>query len=117
MIGKSYFDAARNYYELLILISIIGRAVVRRCIARTFFGRHRAAESPSVLPLTRKERFVDLNYLHHRQQVSVFMSDNAACASSRIVHRKMAEGYAALIAGARRSKTSDPQVLAEWAAN
>jgi hypothetical protein len=60
---------------------------------------------------------VDLNYLHHRQQVSVFMSDNAACASSRIVHRKMAEGYAALIAGARHSKTFDTQPLAAWPAN
>jgi hypothetical protein len=60
---------------------------------------------------------MDLNYLHHRQQVSVFMSDNAACDSSRVVHRKMAEGYAALIAGARRLKTSDPQALAAWPAN
>ena len=60
---------------------------------------------------------MDLNYLHHRQQVSVFMSDNAACDSSRIVHRKMAEGYAALIAGARRSKTLDAQALAAWPAN
>jgi hypothetical protein len=60
---------------------------------------------------------MDLNYLHHRQQVSVFLSDNAACASSRIVHRKMAEGYAALIATARRSKTLDAQALAARPAN
>ena len=72
---------------------------------------------PNVLPLTRKERLMDLNYLHHRQQVSVFLSDNAACASSRIVHRKMAEGYAALIVTARRSKTLDAQALAARPAN
>jgi hypothetical protein len=60
---------------------------------------------------------MDLNYLHHRQQVSVFMSDNAACDSSRVVHRKMAEGYAALIASARRSKPFDAQPLATWPAN
>jgi hypothetical protein len=46
---------------------------------------------------------MDLNYLHHRQQVSVFMSENAACDCSRIVHRKMAIGYAALIAKAPHS--------------
>jgi hypothetical protein len=49
---------------------------------------------------------MDLNYLHHRQQVSAFMSENAACDCSRIVHLKMAKGYAALIATARHSNTS-----------
>jgi hypothetical protein len=44
---------------------------------------------------------MDLNYFHHRQQVSDFMSDNAACQSSRIVHRKMADAYALLISNAK----------------
>lgn len=60
-----------------------------------------------MLPLTREEHVLDLNYLHHRQQVSVFMSENAACDCSRIVHQKMADGYGALIAQARHSNTSD----------
>ena len=76
-----------------------------------------ARQKDPMPPITRKERLMDLNYLHHRQQVSVFLSDNAACASSRIVHRKMAEGYAALIATARRSKTLDTQALAARPAN
>lgn len=44
---------------------------------------------------------MDLNYYHHRQQVSDFMSDNAACECSRIVHRKLADAYALLISTAR----------------
>jgi hypothetical protein len=48
---------------------------------------------------------MDLNYYHHRQQVSDFMSDNAACCCSRLVHRKMADGYALLIANARMAAT------------
>lgn len=44
---------------------------------------------------------MDLNYLYQRYAVSLQMSENAACDSSRIVHRKLAEGYAALIAEAR----------------
>jgi len=44
---------------------------------------------------------MDLNYLYQRYAVSLQMSENAACGSSRIVHRKLAEGYAAQIALAR----------------
>jgi hypothetical protein len=51
------------------------------------------------------EHAMDLNYLHHRQQVSDFMSDNAACGCSRIVHRKLANAYALLIANARIAVT------------
>ena len=48
---------------------------------------------------------MDLNYYHHRQQVSDYMSDNAACDCSRIVHRQLADAYAGLIATARAAAT------------
>ena len=48
---------------------------------------------------------MDLNYFHHRQQVSDFMSDNAACDCSRLVHRQLAEAYALLISTARTAAT------------
>lgn len=44
---------------------------------------------------------MDLNYLYQRYAVSLQMSENAACGSSRIVHRKLAQAYAAQIAQAR----------------
>jgi hypothetical protein len=44
---------------------------------------------------------VDLNYLCHRRQVSLFMAENAACDESRRAHRALANGYAASIAGAK----------------
>ena len=48
---------------------------------------------------------MDLNYLYQRYFISLRMSDNAACSSSRIAHRKLAEGYAARIADARINGT------------
>jgi hypothetical protein len=45
---------------------------------------------------------MDLNYIYYRHQVSLFMADNAACERSRRAHREMADGYAALIATAKR---------------
>ena len=48
---------------------------------------------------------MDLNYYHHRQQVSDFMSHNAVCECSRIVHRKMAEAYGLLITNAKIAAT------------
>lgn len=48
---------------------------------------------------------MDLNYYHHRQQVSHFMSENAACDCSRLVHRKLADAYALLIANAKSATT------------
>jgi hypothetical protein len=48
---------------------------------------------------------MDLNYVHHRQQVSDFMSNNAACDCSRFVHRKMADAYALLITNAKIEAT------------
>ena len=46
---------------------------------------------------------MDLNYLYHRHQVSLFMADNADCVRSRRVHRELANGYAARIAQAKTS--------------
>jgi hypothetical protein len=43
---------------------------------------------------------MDFNYLYHRHQVSLFMSENAACAEARASHRGLARGYAAQIASA-----------------
>lgn len=40
---------------------------------------------------------MDLNYLYQRHFISLQSSENAACDSSRIVHRKLAEGYWARI--------------------
>lgn len=53
------------------------------------------------LPLTSLEPIMDLNYLYQRYAVSLQMSENAACNSSRIVHRQLAEAYAAQIAQAK----------------
>lgn len=44
---------------------------------------------------------MDLNYLYHRHQISLFMADNADCERSRRVHRELADGYAARIAQAK----------------
>lgn len=44
----------------------------------------------------------DLNYLYKRHQISLYMSDHAACESSKGAHRGLTEVYAALIASARR---------------
>ena len=44
---------------------------------------------------------MDLNYLYHRHQVSLFLSANAASETARRTHRALAEGYAARIAGLR----------------
>jgi hypothetical protein len=54
---------------------------------------------------------MDLNYFHHRQQVSAFMSENAACDCSRIVHRQMADAYALLITNARMAAAEDSAVM------
>jgi hypothetical protein len=44
---------------------------------------------------------VDLNYLYFRHQVSLYMSDHAACDRSRGIHRSFTDAYAALIADQR----------------
>lgn len=52
---------------------------------------------------------MDLNYLYQRYFISLQMSENAACTPSRLVHRKLAEGYAAQIAQARIHGTMLPE--------
>jgi hypothetical protein len=45
---------------------------------------------------------MDLNYLYHRHQVSLFMADNAASDAARSIHRELADRYASEIADAKR---------------
>jgi len=47
---------------------------------------------------------VDLNYLYHRQQISHFMADNAACRCSRLAHLGLAKGYASRIAAMKAAR-------------
>lgn len=51
---------------------------------------------------------MDLNYLYHRYSVSLHMAKNAACDSSRFAHRKLADGYAAMIEDAKLNGTMEP---------
>ena len=44
---------------------------------------------------------MDLNYLYHRHQVSLFMAANGATKAACRVHSELADGYASLIATAR----------------
>ena len=46
----------------------------------------------------------DLNYLYKRHQISLYMSENAACVQSRTAHRELTDAYAALITTARRGR-------------
>lgn len=49
---------------------------------------------------------MDLNYLYHRQQVSLFMADNALSDAARRVHGRMADAYSARIAAAKNARPS-----------
>jgi hypothetical protein len=49
---------------------------------------------------------MDLNYLYHRHQVSLFMADHAASEPARRIHRELADSYASRIAGAKTLQTS-----------
>jgi len=57
------------------------------------------------LPLTALGPVMDLNYLYQRYFISLQLAEGAACDSSRSVHRKLAEGYAAKIADAKANGT------------
>ena len=46
---------------------------------------------------------MDLNYLYHREQVSLFMADNARSEAARRVHLELATRYAAQIANTKNS--------------
>jgi len=88
-----------------LLIRLFIRFVVRRFIAQFSLVGLRGRETFFVLPLTFLEHNMDLNYLYHRQQVSLYCADNAACDRSRQAHQSMADAYAALISVA---KNNDP---------
>lgn len=45
---------------------------------------------------------MDLNYLYHRRQVSLFMAENARSDAARRVHLELAERYAGQIADTKR---------------
>jgi hypothetical protein len=49
---------------------------------------------------------MDLNYLYHRHQVSLFMADNAASEQARRTHRELADGYASRILEAKNPQPS-----------
>jgi len=44
---------------------------------------------------------MDLNYLYHRHQVSLFLATNGASDAARRAHRGLADGYASRIAAVR----------------
>jgi hypothetical protein len=48
----------------------------------------------------------DLNYLYQRHQISLYMSEHAACERSRMAHRGLTEAYASLITSARRGRAA-----------
>ncbi len=50
--------------------------------------------------------YMDLNYLYHRQQVSLMRADAAACDAAAHAHRGLAELYGSLIE--RRRSDRDP---------
>jgi hypothetical protein len=45
---------------------------------------------------------MDLNYLYHRHQISLHLSEHAACDDARSVHAQFATAYLARIEEARR---------------
>jgi hypothetical protein len=49
------------------------------------------------------EHRMDLNYLYHRHQVSLFMAANAASEAVRRVHHELADAYASRIASMRNA--------------
>ena len=46
---------------------------------------------------------MDLDYLHRRQRVSLFMADNATTAAARRIHRELADAYASRIGEAKNA--------------
>ena len=49
---------------------------------------------------------MDLDYLYQRYFIALQMAEKASCDSSRITHRKLADGYAVRIAEARLGITA-----------
>ena len=44
---------------------------------------------------------MDINYLFHRRQISLFLADNAASDAARLIHRELAQAYGCRIAEAK----------------
>jgi hypothetical protein len=55
---------------------------------------------------------MDLNYLYHRHQVSLFNAANAACENSRLAHLSLVAAYAAKIEEARKSASQPLELRA-----
>lgn len=86
-------------------LGIDGLAWYSRNIACfSFVGTARLRDEVA-LPLTALGPLMDLNYLYERYFISLQLAESAACDSSRNVHRKLAEGYAARIADAKTNGT------------
>lgn len=47
---------------------------------------------------------MDLNYLYHRHQVSLYMSENAACEEARAAHLGLVAAYATKIDETKRRR-------------
>lgn len=56
---------------------------------------------------------MDLNYLYHRQQVSQFRADEAACRESRHAHQLLADSYGVLIEQIK-SRAAQFGISATW---
>ncbi|HEX2804252.1 MAG TPA: hypothetical protein VHN55_09790 [Sphingomicrobium sp.] len=61
----------------------------------------RSVHIDGALPLTDGSQNMDLNYLYHRHQVSVFNAENATCQQARLAHLNLVAGYAKKIAAAK----------------
>ena len=47
---------------------------------------------------------MDLNYLYHRHQISLFNAERATCEHSRLAHLSLVASYAAKIEQAKRAQ-------------
>ncbi len=47
---------------------------------------------------------MDLNYLYHRHQVSLFNAENAVCEEARLAHFSLVGAYAAKIEAVKRGE-------------
>ncbi len=57
--------------------------------------------------------YMDLNYLYHRQQVSLMRADAAACAPSRAAHAGLAQLYKSLIERAKAERRSGLRLVGQ----
>jgi hypothetical protein len=55
---------------------------------------------------------MDLNYLYHRHQVSLFNAEHATCEDSRRAHLSLVAAYAAKIEQLKRARAVQPALVA-----